>query len=174
MFYTLISKLPFMANDKSPRKIFKIFVIGSIFYALLHYYLYSSEFSGLLGKAKSYLYYVMAADFAVAYVLTKFFGPTTDESSIDNTEHYDSYKRHLDMASRSHDIEELRKLQMSKHSVQELPQSPFVIKQDSDDEKETKEKKEDKDSDRKESKSRKSSDRAADTTLPVYRAKSTK
>jgi hypothetical protein len=81
MFYTVASKLPILPQDKQ-KKILMIFVIGSVLYALVHYYLYSSPMEGLLDQLKKYLYYIMAVDFGVSYFLSTQVG----EPDIDNEE----------------------------------------------------------------------------------------
>lgn len=87
MVYTLISKLPFMENDKSDRKILKIFVIGSVLYVLLHYYLYmNGGSSSMIDKVKQYLYYVMGADFCIAYFLS-----SQKKSSDENNDETQGY-----------------------------------------------------------------------------------
>ena len=78
MFYTLISQTPFINNDISSKKIFKLFLIGSIIYIALHYYLFSSP-RGILDNYKRYVYYVMAFDFLTAYLLTTFFGRSEEK-----------------------------------------------------------------------------------------------
>lgn len=77
MLYTIVSKIPFISSNNSKRKILIIFIIGSVLYALLHYYLYSSPINGLFEQLKKYLYYIMAVDFGLAYFL----------SSKNNNEH---------------------------------------------------------------------------------------
>ncbi|ATZ80890.1 hypothetical protein BMW23_0844 [Bodo saltans virus] len=79
MFYTLISRLPFITNDNSDTKLLKIFVLGSVIYILVHYYLFSQDRGDMLNIVKPYLYYAMAADLGIAYALTKLFG-SSDES----------------------------------------------------------------------------------------------
>ena len=78
MFYTLISQTPFINNDISSKKILKLFLIGSVLYILLHYYLFSAP-RGFLDKYKRYIYYVMAIDFVTAYILTSIFGNSAEK-----------------------------------------------------------------------------------------------
>lgn len=66
MFYTIISNLPFIKSDTGSRKILKIFIIGSILYALLHYFLFQQEQIFILEQFKKYLYYMIAIDFGIA------------------------------------------------------------------------------------------------------------
>jgi hypothetical protein len=73
MFYTIISKLPFISSDKSSRKFFKIFVFGSLLYILLHYYLFANAQEGILDMVKTYIYYAMVADLVTAYALETWF-----------------------------------------------------------------------------------------------------
>ena len=76
-----------MENDKSDRKILKIFVIGSVLYVLLHYYLYmNGGSSSMIDKVKQYLYYVMGADFCIAYFLS-----SQKKSSDENNDETQGY-----------------------------------------------------------------------------------
>src|SRR3989344_591394 len=70
MFYTIISKIPFFANDSSKYKMLKIFIIGSVIYVILHYFLYSEMLDNISisEKLKQYLYYIMSFDIACAYM----------------------------------------------------------------------------------------------------------
>jgi len=70
MFFTIISKVPIIADDNSSSKMFKIFVIGAILYILLHYYLFIGDRGEIINKYKNYIYYVMGIDFAIAYALS--------------------------------------------------------------------------------------------------------
>jgi len=56
MFYTLASKIPLINDGKSSNNFIKIFVVGSIFYLMLHHYLYSGVAPELLDKIKSWIY----------------------------------------------------------------------------------------------------------------------
>jgi hypothetical protein len=95
MFYTIISKLPFISSDKSSRKIFKIFVFGSLLYILLHYYLFLNAQEGLLDMLKTYIYYAMVADLVTVYALETFFkgkqesNDSNDSNELENSHHID-------------------------------------------------------------------------------------
>lgn len=69
MLYTLASQIPFIAPDNSNKKLLIIFIIGSVLYVLLHYYLYTSPANDMLEQVKKYIYYVIPVDFGVAYFL---------------------------------------------------------------------------------------------------------
>jgi len=87
MFYTIISKLPFISSDKSSRKIFKIFVFGSLLYILLHYYLFLNAQEGMLDMLKTYIYYAMVADLVTVYALETWFkGKQDSNDSNDSNE----------------------------------------------------------------------------------------
>jgi hypothetical protein len=73
-----------IASDKTPRKLFKLFLIGSVLYIVLHYYLYSADRGEMLSKVRSYLYYAMAVDILVAYSLSSFSSDNEDKSEDDN------------------------------------------------------------------------------------------
>ena len=51
-----------MESDKSSTKILKIFIIGSILYTFLHYYLYSISNNNFINMYRSYLYYIIILD----------------------------------------------------------------------------------------------------------------
>jgi hypothetical protein len=110
MFFTLASRIPLISGDKSSKKFFKIFIIGSIAYILLHYYLYSGERFAFLEKIKSYLYYVMVIDLIVAYFLSK-----SSSSEEENEDRQDDPKGGYTDNQRTEiekNIQELRKMQM--------------------------------------------------------------
>ena len=73
MFYILTSKIPYISNDSSDKKFLKIFIIGSIIYILLHYYLFRYERGNSIDKYRKYIYYVMFADLSITYLLVNYF-----------------------------------------------------------------------------------------------------
>ncbi len=79
MFYTLASRLPYIVNDNSNSKFLKIFILGSVLYVLLHYYLFSANRGDMMNMVKQYLYYAMVADLGIAYALIKLFGGTSEQ-----------------------------------------------------------------------------------------------
>lgn len=89
MFYIIATRLPLVYSDTTNRKYLKLFVLGSIIYLCVHYYLFLEERTGLLNKVKSKLYYVMIADFAVAMVLTKFLSHRKIEEDVDDKDNKD-------------------------------------------------------------------------------------
>ena len=154
MFYTIISRLPVITQDKSDKKFFKIFLTGSIIYILLHHYLYSMNKITFLDQFKGYLYYAMIVDLFVAYFLTKNLNDSENNdneesdqknSQQDNSQHgvlnqnnYTLAQQHAIMRN----LEEERRLQnqiqkqqqkqyntqSSEQSNQSSQKSPFVIK----------------------------------------------
>lgn len=79
MFYTLASKLVIKGGGK--RNFLYVFLVGSVLYVAVHWYLHMEQKrSGFINKIKQYLYYAMAIDLAVAYVLTVMLSsPKTEE-----------------------------------------------------------------------------------------------
>jgi hypothetical protein len=69
MFYTLTSKIPLIPSGKNHFLI--VFVLGSLAYIALNYYLYSGQAPEFVNKLKTYVYYLMAVDLAIAYFLSK-------------------------------------------------------------------------------------------------------
>ena len=121
MFYTLASRVPLISNS-SNRKFFKIFLIGSIIYILLHYYLYLSERWFVLEKLKPYLYYVMVVDLAVAYFMIKW--NNSSEYDLDEDKQSESgYTKDQKMEIEKN-LQELRKMQstqVEQHRQKLLP-----------------------------------------------------
>lgn len=107
MFYTLVSRIPLISNLKNDGKFLKIFIIGSLMYILLHYYLFSDERWYMLEKLKSYLYYIMAFDLGVAYFVSKWYAPTEDEEEEKQNGGY-TYEERLQM---ERDLQELKRMQ---------------------------------------------------------------
>jgi len=88
MFYTLVSRT-IITKINSPRDYFYIFLIGSVGYVILHWYLNMDEAEGIMGKIRDYLYYVMVIDAITAYVLMIMYPAKTDkiiEKDNDNDE----------------------------------------------------------------------------------------
>ena len=56
MFYIIASRLPLVYSDSTKRKYLKLFILGSIIYLCVHYYLFLEQRTGLLDKVKSKLY----------------------------------------------------------------------------------------------------------------------
>ena len=75
MFYIIASRIPLVYSDTTNRKFLKIFILGSLLYICIHYYLHLEVRSGIIDKIKSKLLFVMAGDFAIACTLAKFLSP---------------------------------------------------------------------------------------------------
>ena len=86
MFYIISSRIPFISSDKTNRKYFKVFVIGSIFYVLLHYYLNKEVRQGMIEKVRKYIYYAMGVDLAIACVLLKYLKTSAPNDTENNDE----------------------------------------------------------------------------------------
>ena len=81
MFYTLSSKfLPKGSNND----LFYLFVVGSALYVGLHWWLNMEQRDGIVDKVRGYLYYLMAVDLSVAYVLYKLQKPIQEEDESDD------------------------------------------------------------------------------------------
>lgn len=77
MFYYIVSNLPFIKSIDDDSKFFKILVIGSICYVVLHAILFSNigENIELIKNYRKYLYYLWGADTVLSYVYVRFFAP---------------------------------------------------------------------------------------------------
>ena len=86
MFYYIVSKIPLIAGITDDTKLFKIFVIGTICYIILHAFLFSSigEQIEIIQKYRNYMYYLWAADLLVTGGLNKFNEPKPEISDNDN------------------------------------------------------------------------------------------
>lgn len=73
MFYTIISRIPHFTNDTSKNKFLKIFIVGSVLYILIHYYLNIQVRAEILEKTKKYVYYILPVDLATTYILCKYY-----------------------------------------------------------------------------------------------------
>lgn len=82
MFYTLASKIPLIPAGKNHFLI--VFVIGSLAYIVLSYYLYSGNAPAFVDSYKTYMYFLMALDLAIAYFLSK----GTHNAESDETDGY--------------------------------------------------------------------------------------
>lgn len=88
MFYTLASKL--LIKDSSMNRDFLyVFLAGSVMYVALHWYLHLDNRAGIVEHVKRYLYYAMAIDLGVAYVLTRYFAPAPQEEDEDKDKEKD-------------------------------------------------------------------------------------
>ena len=113
MFYIISSRIPFISSDKTNRKYFKVFVIGSIFYVLLHYYLNKEVRQGMIEKVRKYIYYAMGVDLAIACVLLKYIKtsiPNDTENNDDNDSEDDNKDEKL-----IKELEEQRRLFLEEH-----------------------------------------------------------
>lgn len=67
MFYTLASRM----NINGPRNKLYIFLVGSLCYIVIHWYLHMDTQTNIfMNTMKNYLYYIMVADIVVACVAT--------------------------------------------------------------------------------------------------------
>lgn len=89
MFYFAVSRLPIISNIEDG-KFFRVFIIGTICYIILHAFLYSDyNNSEFVKKYRSYLYYLWGADLALTGILIKVFGESSQDNSDDDDDEYD-------------------------------------------------------------------------------------
>jgi len=82
MFYTIVSRILKIDNY------LHIFIIGSILYIMIHWYLHMEKTRmGLLFICQKYMYHMMVADFSVACILLKLFPfkKKEDEEELEDT-----------------------------------------------------------------------------------------
>jgi hypothetical protein len=89
MFYFIVSKLPIISGITDGTKLYKILVIGSICYVVLHAILYSNigENIELIRTYRKYMYYLWALDGVLTVGYMKFFILASKELE-DNTDNY--------------------------------------------------------------------------------------
>ena len=79
MFYTIVSRI--LKTDNY----LHIFIIGSILYVMIHWYLHMEKTRlGLLLVCQKYMYHLMVADFSVACILLKLFPFKKEDENEDN------------------------------------------------------------------------------------------
>ena len=122
MFYTILSKLPVIQD--SNKKILMIFILGSLFYVLLSYYLYSDKRSDMIEKFKPYFYYLMVVDFGLAYFLTKYLS----NNEIDDDEQYEQNQRQLQQIEKNvrHNIIRAQRMQQLSDNNENVAKETFV------------------------------------------------
>jgi hypothetical protein len=79
MFYTLVSR-SIITKINTSRDYLYIFLIGSIGYVILHWYLHMDKCEGFLEKIREYLYYAMVVDAVTAYALMMFYPPSSKQN----------------------------------------------------------------------------------------------
>lgn len=182
MFFTLAGKIPQIDSDNSKRKILKIFIIGSVLYAMLHFYVYSAQKSMLFDNIKKYLYYIMVSDFALAYFLMK---NKKDDNQEEKYTPEEIKQIQYQQMCKMQMLHEAQQREQSSDENEQPPQKNLFKKKINSEkknkeetknkkEKESKESKEEKES--KESnaskksakKIKKQSDECSDTCIPVY------
>ena len=130
MFYIIASRIPLVYSDPTNRKFLKIFVIGSLLYICIHYYLYLETRSNIIEKIKSKLLFVMAGDFLIACTLAKFLSPVipvaadndVEEKETDKPKYLANEKERI-----MRELEERRKTEMLK--AQQVAQQQAILAQ---------------------------------------------
>jgi hypothetical protein len=86
MFYIISTRLPLVYSDTTNRKFLKIFILGSLIYICVHYYLHLETRIGLMEHLKSKLLFIMAGDFLAACALAKFLSPVVPTNPHDDSD----------------------------------------------------------------------------------------
>ena len=94
MFYIISSRIPLISSDFTKRKYFKVFVFGSVFYVLLHYFLNKQTRVGIPEKMRKYLFYIMGVDFTIACILLKYMKTAVPEEETDDDSDNDEHHNH--------------------------------------------------------------------------------
>jgi hypothetical protein len=118
MFYTIATKIPIISSNESKNKFLKIYLLGSVLYLLLHYYLYSVNTIEALDKLKYYLYYIMIVDLGLAYYLSGSVKMENEEFE-DNEEIEDKVNSKNEQDIQEHKMEQLKLQQIQQHQIQQ-------------------------------------------------------
>jgi len=129
MFYIIASRIPLVYSDTTNRKFLKIFILGSLLYICIHYYLHLEVRSGIIDKIKSKLLFVMAGDFAIACALAKFLSPIVTTPADGDSEDNDKPKYLANEKERiMKELEERRKAELLRNQ-QALAQQALAQQQ---------------------------------------------
>lgn len=82
MFYTLVSRTA-ITKINTPRDYFYIFLLGSLGYVILHWFLHMEQRDGIVEKVKEYLYYAMVIDIITAFTWMAISPAKTDKKPED-------------------------------------------------------------------------------------------
>jgi len=119
MFYIISSRIPLISSDKTERKYFKLFIVGSLLYVALHYYLNNEIRTGIPEKLRKYIYYIMGVDYSIACILLKYIKPLNPEEESDdednNTNVPEQKHQQLNQQDLVKELEEQRKLFLEEH-----------------------------------------------------------
>lgn len=137
MFYTIVSKIPFIQGKNN---FLIIFILGSLAYIFLHYYLWSKQQPDFLDKGKSYLYYLMFIDLAIAYFLSRTSvnekdsekdNPYTPEEKKEVENDLLELKKSRQQESESYkqNLLELQQLQQAQQQAQQYAQQQYLQQQ---------------------------------------------
>ncbi len=111
MFYIIASRIPALAAHPD-KKYFRVFLIGSILYVLLHYYLHSVIRTGFLEKLRKFLYHIMGVDYLISIVLLKYVSISKPEELDDDN----------DTANENNEVQQLQQLQLQSQQSHEQNQ----------------------------------------------------
>ena len=115
MFYIISSRIPLISSDFTKRKYFKVFIFGSVFYVLLHYYLNKQIRVGIPEKMRKFLFYIMGVDFSIACILLKYMKTAVPEEDTDDSDDDHSSQKQLDQPHLTKELEEQRRLFLEEH-----------------------------------------------------------
>jgi hypothetical protein len=85
MFYTLVSRT-IITKITTPRDYLYMFIIGSVGYVVLHWYLHMDKRDGIVEKVREYLYYMMVFDMVTSYVLMTLYPVKSGKPDVSDDE----------------------------------------------------------------------------------------
>src|ERR1700744_5571722 len=95
MFYFIVSKLQIITGSNDDSKVYKIFILGSICYIILHTLLFSNigENIELVTTYRNYIYYMWVIDCLITGIIVKLFGSHNNDDDDDNDDESSGYNK---------------------------------------------------------------------------------
>ena len=124
MFYYLLNKMSFF---KGENKLLKILILGSIFYILVHALLYGKLFetNELIIKYRKYIYYIVASDFALIFLMNDSSNQSKDKSIEQNTSDIDETYNEQEQLLRLQHMQRLQQLQLQLQQQNNINQNQY-------------------------------------------------
>lgn len=113
MFYTLVSRT-IITRITTPRDYLYIFLIGSVGYVVLHWYLYMEKKEGIMEKVREYLYYAMVLDMITAIILLSMYPSKSDKTENEEDNNNEDQKNEDHNDNNNNNNNEHQKLLMQK------------------------------------------------------------
>lgn len=135
MFYTLVSRTIITKID-NPRDYLYIFVIGSVGYVVLHWYLHMEKREGIIERVRGYIYYAMVLDAIVAYVMMIMYPPKkkvnpniNDKNNVERPQQQFTAEQKKVLLQRMQEARKMQQLYQKEQEKQEDIKEEKIIKE---------------------------------------------